>query len=199
MQLHMTPTSPYARKVRVVARERGVALDEIVTPPLESEAIRAANPLGKIPALVMADGTLVFDSPVIVEWLDALAPGTPLLPRDPLLRAAHLQWQALADGLLDSAVAYRFEIGFHSAEQQSEVLKARHLKAVTAGLDHAEAHLERLPARFGVPHIALGSALGYLDFRFADLAWRTGRPKLAALAEQCFARPSFVDTPHTAA
>jgi glutathione S-transferase len=196
MDLHMTATSPFARKVRVVARERGLPLTEIHTMPLESEAIRAFNPLGKIPALVLQNGEVIFDSPVIVDYLDAIAPGTPMLPRDPLQRIAHVRWQALADGILDSAIAYRFEVGFHQDAAQSETLKDRHLSAIHAGLDLAEQTLSQLPTGFCLPHIALCCMLDYLDFRFAALNVRTVRPKLAAMAAAHAGRASLADTPH---
>ena len=200
MELHYTPTSPYSRKVRVLIRERGLQdkVTETITVPLEGEAIRAANPLGKVPAL-MTGGGPIFDSPVIMEYLEFVAGGAPLLPTDPVERLRNLRWQSLADGILDAAVAARFEVLFHEEGHRSAALLDRCMKAIAAALDHAETGAEHLPAAFGYAQIALGCAFGYLDFRFASLNWRSGRAKLAAQAEQLFSRQSFIDTPHPAA
>jgi glutathione S-transferase len=178
MELHYTPTSPYARKVRIMLRERGLAdaIREDVTSPFESESIRAANPLGKVPALVTPDG-LIFDSPVILDYLDLKGTGPALQPAAPEERLIHSRWQALADGILDSAVAWRFELAFHEEGARSQMLMGRYRAAIVTGLDHAEKMLPTLPAGFGVPQIALGAVFGYLDFRFADLGlphWMKG-------------------------
>ena len=153
-------------------------------------AIMLDNPLSKIPALVLGDGTVLIDSAVIVEYLDSLAGGGRLLAPAGRLRWLVLTRQALADGLLDLLVLWRNERDKPDGRQTHEWLDAFAIKAA-ATLDRLEAEAGALESEpFGIGHIAVGCALSYLDFRFADLAWREGRPRLAAWQATFTARPS---------
>jgi glutathione S-transferase len=196
MKLHWSPRSPYVRKVMVVAHELGLA-DRIetvrtvvggTTPHLE---LMRENPLGKIPTLVLEDGTILYDSPVICEYLDTLHDGAKLFP------TGGDQWTArrrlaLGDGMLDIALAWLGE-RFRPEERQSAPHTALWETKLRAGVDALE-H-ETLESRFTIGHIALGIALSYLDFRFAELAWREGHPKLAAWHAEFDARPSVLANP----
>jgi glutathione S-transferase len=199
MKLHWSPRSPYVRKVMVVAHELGVADRlEIVrtvvggtTPHVE---LMRDNPLGKIPTLVLEDGTVIYDSPVICEYLDTLHDGTKLFPAWPE-RLTALRRLALGDGMLDIALAWLGE-RFRPAEKQSAphmVLWQGKLRACVAALEQEADALAA--SRFGIGHIAIGIALSYLDFRFGDLGWREGHPRLAAWHARFDARPSVVANP----
>lgn len=153
-------------------------------------AIMLDNPLSKIPALVPGDGTVLLDSAVIVEYLDSLAGGGRLLAPAGRQRWQVLSHQALADGLLDLLVLWRNEREKPASRQTQDWLDAFAIKAA-ATLDRLEAEAGALESEpFGIGHIAVGCALSYLDFRFADLAWREGRPRLAAWQATFAARPS---------
>jgi glutathione S-transferase len=150
------------------------------------------NPLGKIPTLELGDGTVIYDSPVIIEYLDTLHTGAKLVPSAWPERLTALRRHALGQGMLDCALPLLAE-GFRPMERQSEPHKAlwrAKLRASVAALEH---EAEALAASgFSIGHLAIGVALAYLDFRFADLAWRDGHPKLAAWHETFNARPSVV-------
>jgi glutathione S-transferase len=174
MELLHSPTSPYARKVRIVVREKGLQslVTEIIRLPADKQPqLLAANPLGKVPALILDDGSTLFDSPVICEYLDQLAPGLQLIPsgraRWPVLRA-----QALADGVLDVAVAAVLE-SRRSPERQSASMLAHWHEQMLSAVRHMHEELASLESELTVGHIALAAALAYLDFRHPDLQWRT--------------------------
>jgi glutathione S-transferase len=148
------------------------------------------NPLGKIPTLELGDGTVIYDSPVIIEYLDTLHTGTRLYPSAWPERLTALRRHALGQGMLDAALPLLSE-GFRPADRQSEAHKElwrAKLKASVAMLEHETDALGA--SGFTVGHLAIGVALAYLDFRFADLAWREGHPKLAAWHETFNNRPS---------
>ena len=199
MKLHWSPRSPYVRKVMIVAHELGLA-DRIETvrtvvggtqPHVE---LMRENPLGKIPTLVLEDGTIIYDSPVICEYLDTLHAGPKLFPAWPE-RLIALRRLALGDGMLDIALAWLGE-RFRPAEKQSEPHIALWAAKIHACADALEQEAEALVAsRFSIGHVAIGIALAYLDFRFGDLAWRNGRPRLAAWHATFDARPSVVANP----
>jgi glutathione S-transferase len=181
MRLHHSPTSPYVRKVMACAIARGIEgrIETIATNPHESPpALLAANPLSKVPTLVTDDGIAVYDSPVICEYLDTLGDAPPLFP--PVGSAARLRaliLQATADGILDAAVARRM----HAAWPQDEgrqAFDARQKAAIARALDVLEKAPPQGLADIGA--IAVGCALGYLDFRFAHEPWRDAHPRLAA-------------------
>jgi glutathione S-transferase len=195
-KLFYSPASPYARKVRVVAAEKGVAL-EVVNAPLSPIArnadVAAANPLGKVPTLLLDDGTALYDSRVITAWLDAQAPSPRLIP-DGIARWAVLTQEALADGLLDAALLHRYEHILRPEDKRWDGWAAGQWAKITATLEALEHAAAKFGARADVGTIAVGCALGYLDFRFADKPWRAAHPHLAAWFEAFAARPSMAST-----
>ena len=202
MKLVASLTSPYARKIRVALAEKSLPFElEVDIPWLADTRVPSYNPLGKVPALVADDGELWFDSPVIAEYLDTLA-GPLLLPAD---RAAALpvrQAEALADGITDAAVAAFLE-GMRPAERQDPAAIERQLGKISRGLTALEARVAQRKGCAGealsIADIAIGCTLGYLDLRFAHLAWRATHPQLAAWAAGLLARPSFTTTAPPAA
>lgn len=196
MQLFYSPTSPYARKCRIVARERGLMadLDEVACNPMQDPAeLHAANPLGKVPCLVLDDGMAVFDSPVIAEYLDGLGNAPALIPAAGSARFKVLVAAALAQGMTDAAFNMTME-GRRPEAQQSPETIARWRAAILRGLDQMGGHLKRLPGDLTMGHIACAAALGYLDLRHGALEWRKGRGDLAAWFEEFNARPSMRET-----
>lgn len=198
MKLLTSLTSPFGRKARVVVIERGCEDVEIV--PANSMAadgpVSGLNPLGKVPVLVLDDGETLFDSPVICEFLDQHAGSPTLLPPEGMARIRVLRDQALADGLLDAAVATVFETRRPEA-QQSPLWLERWRDAVTRSLDVMEAaaaEKDEASESLDLGGVAWGCALGYLDFRLDALGWREGRPALTAWAERTLARESFATT-----
>ncbi len=195
MILHWSPRSPYVRKVMIAAHEMGLQ-DRLTivrtvaggtTPHLELMKI---NPVGKIPTLELEDGTAIYDSPVIIEYLDTLHTGHRLYPQAWPQRLTALRRHALGQGMLDSALPLLAE-GFRPPERQSEPHKAlwrAKLHACVAALEHEADALASSP--FSVGHLAIGVALAYLDFRFDSLRWRDGHPRLAAWHAGFNARPS---------
>lgn len=198
MKLHWSPKSPYVRKVMVAAHEVGVTDRLTLTRSVAmmtkiNPQIMADNPLGKIPTLVLADGMALYDSRVICEYLNDLGKGT-LFPANETRRWQALTWQALGDGLLDTLILWRNEREKPETMQTSAWLVTFAAK-IEAGLDQLEAHAAELGATpFNIGHISLGCMLSYLDFRFAALGWRGGRPQLAAWHPQFCARPSAIAT-----
>ena len=183
MKLHWSPRSPYVRKVMIVAHELGLAdrietVRTVVGGTRPHLALMRENPLGKIPTLVLEDGTIIFDSPVICEYLDTLHAGPKLFPAWPE-RLTALRRLALGDGMLDIALAWLGE-RFRPAEKQSEPHIALWEAKLRACVDALEQEAEALtvgPLTIG--HVTIGNALSYLNFRFGDLAWRVGHPRLA--------------------
>lgn len=195
MTLHWSPRSPYVRKVVIAAHELGLhgRIDRVrtvvggTTPHAE---LMRENPLGKIPTLVLADGTVIHDSPLVCEFLDTLHSGEKLFPNAWPARLVALRWQAVGSGMLDISLLRLTE------RNKPEVLRsgpheALWLGKITCCLDALEAQAPELAATpFSIGHIAVGVALGYLDFRFGAEAWREGRPQLAAWHAGFNARPS---------
>jgi len=184
VKLHSSPTSPFARKVMVVALETGLAerIQKIAgaAHPVNRDAtIVAVNPLGQIPTLVADDGLVLYDSRVICEYLNALA-GAALFPEAGPARWRALRDQALADGLLDAAVLVRYETAARPAELRWDAWRNGQWDKVVSCLDRFEADAAELGERVDIGTITLGCALGYLDFRYAASAWRDSRPRLAA-------------------
>lgn len=193
MKLHWSPKSPYVRKVMVCAHELGMVskleLVRSVAAMLKpNPALMADNPLSKIPTLVREDGSVLFDSVVICEYLNETAQGH-LFPPHGEARWQALRWHAFGDGLLDALILWRNEREREHPLQA--LLDAFELKtrASLEQLDAEAAALGRAP--FSIGHIALGCALGYLDYRFATLGWRQRAPRLAAWFSGLEARPSF--------
>jgi len=193
MKLFHTPTSPFARKVRVVADLLGLPLETEVTPPMEDPpALLAANPLGKVPALVTEDGLTVFDSAVICQVLIEQGGGA-LIPAAGPARWRALRDEALADGISEAAVARTMERQRPDGERSPAWL-ARHTRAITRALDVAEADAPDPEAGLDLPKVALACALEYLDLRHEDLAWRTGRPRLTAWLAVVAEHPAMTAT-----
>lgn len=200
MKLIGTLTSPYVRKVRVVMAEKRLDYQFVLEDVWGDDAILASNPLGKVPCLVMEGGEAVFDSRVIVEYVDTLSPVGKLMADRGRERAEVRTWEALADGLLDAAVLARLEQTWpgRSAEQRSQAWVDRQLSRVSSALAAMGRGLGDKPWCAGnhmtLADIAVAVALGYLDFRFPAIDWRTAHPQLARLAAKMLSRPSFVDT-----
>lgn len=201
MQLFYSPTSPYARKCRVVARERGLMaeLQEMLCNPMEDPPeLQAKNPLGKVPALVLADGAAVFDSPVIAEYLDSLGEAEPMIPAEGAARFKVLTAAALGQGMTDAAFNVTME-GRRPEGERSAAAVARWRAAILRGLDHMTGHVQGLPGDLTpnavtMGHVACACALGYLDLRHGDLGWRDGRGDLADWFAAFDARPSMRET-----
>jgi glutathione S-transferase len=199
VKLYMLPASPFARKARIIARELDLMrmIEEVAVDLADKPAVRKFNPLGKIPALQLDDGSVLFDSPVICEYLDDLGGGKffpkPNIWGDIKGRWKALTLQALADGVMDAAVLRRRET-VRPAEQQSRDMFALHEGAILASLDA----LERITPSFAeypaIGEIATACALGYVDLRWPESNWRETRPQLAAWFAGCDKYASFVAT-----
>ena len=198
MLLHTNPASPFGRKVAVVAHETGLASrievrDQAVSPVSPNDAVAAANPLGKIPCLVTDDGEALYDSRVIAEYLDGLHGGARLFPAGGEARWRTLRRQALGDGIMDAAVAARYEAVLRPEAYRWDGWIEGQKRKVARGLDRLEAEAADLDG-VDIGLIAAGCALGYLDFRYPDWPWRPGRPRLAAWFERFDARASMQQT-----
>lgn len=195
MKLLYSPTSPYVRKVRVLAIERGLAdRIELVTaiPWPDPAAIVRANPLGKVPVLVTDDGFAIYDSPVICEYLDTVAAGPALIPASGAERWRVLRCQALADGVLDAAVAVVLERRRTASEQSAAAIQ-RSLDAIHRAVAALAGELKP-PSQFDLGQIALAVALGYLEFRLADTDFGTTAPGIRDWWATVRERPSLVAT-----
>ncbi|MEO7160995.1 MAG: glutathione S-transferase N-terminal domain-containing protein [Polaromonas sp.] len=201
MKLIGSATSPYVRKVRVVMAEKKLDYQFVLEDVwAENSTISTSSPLGKVPCLVMEGGEAVFDSRVIVEYLDTLSPVGKLIPAQGRERAEIKTWEALADGIMDAALLARLEATWagRSAEQRCDAWIARQmdkidhaLKAMSKGLGD-KAYCSGI--HFSLSDVAVGCALGYLDFRFPEINWREAHPNLVKLQEKLALRPSFAET-----
>ena len=194
-------SSPYVRKVRIVMVEKKLDY-QFVTEDVwaAGTAIGASNPLGKVPCLVLEGGEAVFDSRVIVEYLDTLSPVGKMIPPPGRERAEVKTWEALADGLLDAAILARLESTWagRTDAQRSPAWIDRQLGKVQACLKAISQGLGDKPFCSGIhlslSDIAVGCALGYMEFRFPQIGWRTDHPNLARLHDKLTQRQSFIDT-----
>jgi glutathione S-transferase len=198
MKLVTSLTSPYGRKVRVVLLEKKVPFQLQVENPWQADSVvTSLNPLGKVPVLVLEDGESVFDSRVIVEYLDHVSPVGHLIPSEPKIRMAVRGVEALADGVTDAAVAVYLEKK-RTPEQQSSDWLVMQEKTLFRGLAALAEALGDKPWYLGnsmtLADIACGCMLGYLDLRFAEIDWRDAHPNLARLADKLATRTSFNDT-----
>lgn len=198
MKLIGTPTSPYARKARIVLAEKKIDFDWVVDSPNKPDSgVPKYNPLARIPVLVLDDDTAIFDSPVIVEYLDNLAPNNRLFPQPSRERMEVKRWEALADGLLDAAVGIRLELQ-RPEDKRSENWMTRERQVIDAALDMMSRELDDKHWCMGTPFtfadVAVGCALGYLAFRFPDIDWRARHPNLGKLHDKLMQRSSFADT-----
>lgn len=195
MKLLGTPTSPYVRKVQLVLLEKNIPHEYLIDPPREpGSLVVRVNPLGRIPALILDDETCVFDSPVIAEYADSLNDNPILIPRDnALARMRVKRWEALADGIMDSAFTVRGE-RLRPEEKQAPDTITLHNNAISRALDFASRQLGNDPWTNGLAvslgDLALFAALVYLDLRQPERDWRTLHPNLASLFDQIAERPS---------
>ncbi|MDO9439221.1 glutathione S-transferase N-terminal domain-containing protein [Hydrogenophaga sp.] len=201
MKLIGSLTSPYVRKVRVVMAEKKLDYQLILDDVWSDETqIMTSNPLGKVPCLIMEGAEAVFDSRVIVEYVDTLSPVGKLIPTQGRERAEVKTWEALADGVLDAAVLARMESTWkHRADtERSQAWIDRQMLKINASIKSMSRGLGEKPfcsgIHFSLSDVAVGCALGYLDFRFPSIDWRTEYPNLSRLAEKLNQRQSFVDS-----
>ena len=193
MKLHWSPRSPFVRKVMIVAHELGLVdriacVRTVAATTKPHLALMEDNPLSKIPTLVLDDGTVLYDLPVVCEYLDGLHTGPKLYPENPKARMTALRRQALGDGFLDFLLLLRNE---RERAQPSDVHISAYTtkkQAVLGALDREADALAGSP--FSIGHIAVGCALSYLDFRFADEDWRKDYPRAARWHADFAARPS---------
>ena len=204
MKLIGSTTSPYVRKARIVMAEKKLDYQFVLENVWAADSrIAASNPLGKVPCLIMEGGEAVFDSRVIVEYLDTLSPVGKLIPSTGRERAEVKTWEALADGLLDAAILVRLENTFEgrSPAQRSQAWIDRQMDKVHASLKAMAQGLGDKPYCSGIhlslSDIAVGCALGWIEFRFPEITWRTDHPNLAKLMDKLAQRPSFADTQPT--
>jgi glutathione S-transferase len=198
MKLIASYTSPYARKVRIALAEKKIEYDFVEESPwAEQTTVPTYNPLGKVPVLVLDDGTTLFDSRVIVEYLDTVSPVSRLIPEPNRQRIVVKRWEALADGICDAAVAVVLE-SKRSARQQNKDWLDRQLRKIDLGLKEFGNELgEKVWCNgeaYSLADIATGCALAYLDLRHAAIDWRAANPNLVKLAEKLAKRPSFAET-----
>ncbi len=199
MKLIGSLASPYVRKVRIVMAEKKLdyelLLEDVWSP---DSTISLSNPLGKVPCLIMEDGGAMFDSRVIVEYLDTMSPVGKLIPSQGRERASIKCWEALADGVLDAGILVRLERTQRPLEQQSQVWIDRQLVKVRQGLKAMSAGLGDTSFCVGthltLADVAVGAALGWVAFRFPEIDWRVDYPNLGRLFEKLSERPSFKDT-----
>ena len=201
MKLIGSTTSPYVRKVRIVMAEKKLDYQFVLDNVWSADTkIAASNPLGKVPCLVMEGAEAVFDSRVIVEYLDTLSPVGKLIPSTGRERAEVKTWEALADGLLDAAILVRLENTFEGRTegQRSQAWIDRQMDKVHASLKAIAQGLGDKPFCSGIhlslSDIAVGCALGWLEFRFPEIGWRADYPNLEKLMDKLAQRPSFADT-----
>jgi len=201
MKLIGATTSPYVRKVRIVMAEKKLDYQFVQENVWADDThIATSNPLGKVPCLVMEGGEAVFDSRVIVEYLDTLSPVGKLIPSQGRERAEVKTWEALADGLMDAGLLARMETAWahRPPEQQCQAWIDRQMGKITESLKAMSQGLGDKPFCSGIhlslSDIAVGCALGWLEFRFPEVPWRTEHPNLARLMDKLMQRPSFADT-----
>ena len=200
MTLFHNPASPYVRKVMVLLHETG-QLDRValqasqLTPVNPDAALNQDNPLGKIPALRLADGSVLYDSRVILDYLDQQHVGNPLIPREGSARWRRLTLAALADGIMDASVLIRYELALRAPEKHWEQWLDGQRDKIRRALAVLEADaIAELASHFDIAAISVACALGYLDFRHPDLQWRDAQPQLAAWYAEVSQRPSMLAT-----
>jgi glutathione S-transferase len=198
MKLVTSLTSPYGRKVRVVLLEKKIPFQlQVENPWLPDSPVPGFNPLGKVPVLVLEDGVSVFDSRVIVEYLDNVSPVAHLIPSEPKSRMVVRGVEALADGVTDAAVALYLERKRPPEQQSSDWLLLQE-KTLFRGLEALSEALGEKPWYLGngmtLADVVCGCMLGYLELRFPEIDWRSAHPNLAKLADKLATRPSFKET-----
>ncbi len=206
MKLIGSLTSPYVRKVRIVLAEKKLDYQLEIEDVWANDRILASNPLGKVPCLVMEGGEAVFDSRVIVEYVDTLSPVGRLIPERGRERAEVRTWEALADGVLDAAISARLEqtwVGRVDTERSSAWVDRQMGKVHTSVAAMSKGLADKPWCCTGnhltLADIAVGCALSYIDFRFPQIDWRSPHANLVRLSEKLYARPSFIDSQPPAA
>ena len=199
MKLIGSLTSPYVRKVRVTLMEKGIECPFMLEDVWAADTkIQQSNPLGKVPCLILDDGSPLYDSRVICEYLDWLPPANTLIPAGGRERITVLRWEALADGVLEAGVLIRLEHTQREPAQRSEKWLERQRRKVTAGLAVMAQDLGSsdgcVGGRFTLADITLGCALGWLDFRLPELDWRKTHPNLGRHFDRLSLRPSFASS-----
>lgn len=199
MKLIGSLASPYVRKVRIVMAEKKLDYDFVLDNVWAADTpIQQSNPLGKVPCLIMEDGGAMFDSRVIVEYLDTLTPVCKLIPVQGRERAEAKCWEALADGVADAAILVRLEKTLREEAQQNAAWTARQMSKLHAGLKAMSTGLAETPYCAGnhytLADVAVGCTLGWVGFRFPEIDWRGDYQNLARLFDKLSERPSFRDT-----
>ena len=198
MKLIASLTSPYVRKIRIVLAEKKIDCDLVLDSPwVAGNQVAALNPLGKIPVLVLDDESTLYDSRVIAEYLDTVAPNSRLIPASGRERISVKRWEALADGVLDAAVTAFLEAKRPDGERSLSWIERQRgkvnqtLKAMSEDLgDQSWCHGNSLT----LADIAVGCALGYVSFRLGDIRWREQYPNLSQLYEKLMQRSAFAET-----
>lgn len=196
MKLIYSVPSPYARKARITlieARLEGRVETEAIDPWSDPAGFRDDNPLGKVPTLIRDDGPPLFQSNAVCEYLNAVGDGG-LYPDNGPDRWTALRQLALADGILDASVTVRMELTFHEPGKISQKLVERQELSVARALDALEGEADALAGALTIGQIGVACALGYRDFRFGDVEWRSSRPKLADWFADFAGRPSMTAT-----
>lgn len=198
MKLLYSLASPYARKVRVAAAEKRIEIEMVeVVLSAPDNPVSEYNPLGKVPVLILDDGDSLFDSRVIVEYLDNRTPLARLIPQDNSSKILVRRWESLADGICDAAIAAIME-GRRSQKQQDPAVIAKQLGKIERGLKTLSRDLGNnkwcVDDTFSLADIALGCLLGYLDLRYKELGWQDQYPNLVDHYAEMMKRPSFSET-----
>lgn len=199
MKLIGSLSSPYVRKVRIVLAEKRIDHQWIAEDVWATDTtIQRSNPLGKVPCLILEDGSALYDSRVICQYLDMQPPANSLIPTEIGQRIRTLRWEALADGVLDAGVLIRLEQTRRDPAQQSEPWVARQRSKVDQGLVVMAQDLDKRSWCVGgtltLADIAVGAALGWLEFRLPEINWRTRHPQLGRYYDALLTRQSFRDT-----
>jgi glutathione S-transferase len=199
MKLFFSPTSPYVRKVMVLAMEKGLdgrieKMPTSASPIAREPVLTAKNPLGKVPCLLMDDGTALFDSPVICAYIDSLS-APHLSPSEGKARFAEMTLEALADGFLDAGILLRYEDALRSEDKRWDDWRKGQMAKIMGAIDALETvYAPQLSGPLTIGQIGVACALGWFDFRYGHVDWRSGHPKLAAWAAEFSKRPSMQAT-----
>ena len=196
MKLYTSPASPYSRKIKVMIHEKGIAdfVEMISVRPYEDPLeLIAVNPLGKVPALHLEGGVMLYDSRVIAGFIDRISPDPVLIPVEGPLRWAVLRLEALADGIMDEAISIYFRKRDEKGPQMEKAV-GRSLDKIERALPVAVHELDTLPDTLTLGHIALACALGYLDLRIEEIDWRLQTPPLTGWFDSFSQRPSWSRT-----
>lgn len=198
LTLVSSSTSPYARKVRIVLAEKKIEYQLVEESPwTPATTVPAKNPLGKVPVLVLDDGVCLYDSRVIVEYLDTVSPVSRLIPEPSRQRIAVRKWEALADGICDATVLIVLERRRPARQQNKDWMARQHAKIVAGVAEMARELNDRSWCNgeaYTLADIAVGCAFGYLDLRYTEFDWRDAHRGLAKLSERLAKRVSFSDT-----